>query len=103
MKAKYLGRRATVVFLAAVFLLVVLTLLPPLFMLVGPVHVVDWVGLLIFAGAAVAWFTAIYHWARYFPREGPRRTWGLVVVLGFLPGAIVYWWRGFRHAEAKSS
>ena len=99
MSARFLGRVASTVLVLGLSLLVLLAALPPHLMHFGPVHVVDWVGLLIYLGAPVAWLSAIYHWARYFPSDGPRRRWGVAVVLGFVPGAIMYWWRGVRHTD----
>jgi hypothetical protein len=56
------------------------------------------VGLMIYLSVPVVWISAILHWALHFPREGPRVLWGLIVVFGFVPGAIVYWFRGVRHS-----
>ena len=86
---------STVVVLAVTALILIGSILPDL-MHIGTIHVVDWVGLMIYVAAPVAWITAILHWTKDFPREGPKIMWGLVVVLGFVPGAIAYWFWGAR-------
>ena len=86
-----LGRGASALLLVAVVALALIATIVPGLAHVGSIHVVDWVGLVIYAGAPVAWITAILHWARNFPGEGPRRLWGFVVVVGLAPGAVAYW------------
>jgi purine-cytosine permease-like protein len=97
--AKLFGRISVGALLVGIVSVALLAALPPHFMHLGPVHVVDWAGLLIYVGAPATWASAIYHWARYFPAEGPRRRWGIVVVLGLVPGGIAYWLRGVRYSD----
>jgi xanthine/uracil permease len=94
-----IGRVASAIVLLAVATMVVMVAVrPDLGTHSGPVHVLDWVGLVLYLAVPVTWISAILHWAIHFPRTGPKTLWGLVVVLGFVPGAIVYWVWGFKHA-----
>ena len=90
------GRTSSAILIFAVMALVLIATVLPGLAHVGPVHVVDWGGLMIYLATPVAWFSAIVHWARNFPRHGPRTLWGIIVVFGFVPGAIVYWFWGVK-------
>ena len=94
-----LGRVASaVVLLAVAAMVLVVTVLPGLEH-VGAIHVLDWIGVVLYVTAPVTWISAIVHWGTRFPSVGRRTLWGLVVVLGFVPGAIVYWYVGARGGE----
>jgi hypothetical protein len=85
-----IGRSSSTLVLLAVAALVLIATALPQFMHVGSVHVVDWIGMLVYLGAPVAWISGIIHWVTSFSGSA-RRIWGVVVVLGFVPGAIAYW------------
>jgi len=91
-----IGRVSSAIVVFAFVTLILITSVFPGLAHLGPIHVVDWVGLMIYVAVPVAWISAMLHWARHFPREGPRVLWGFVVVLGFVPGAITYWFWGVR-------
>jgi len=97
------GRVSSIVLVFAVTALALIASLFPALAHIGSIHVVDWVGLMIYVAAPVAWISAIWHWARHFPPAGPKTWWGFVVVLGFVPGAIAYWlWGARRHCLPAS-
>ena len=89
---------ATIVVVAALTLALLASALPD-FLHVGDVHVADWLGMMLYLAAPVTWISAIAHWVRRFSRARPRTVWGTVVVLGFVPGAVAYWFWGVRGAE----
>jgi hypothetical protein len=92
------GRVSSAVLAFAVVALALIATVFPGLAHVGPIHVVDWFGLMIYLAVPITWISAILHWAMRFPREGPRVLWGLLVVLGFVPGAVAYWFWGVRHS-----
>jgi hypothetical protein len=97
-----LGRVSSAVVVLAVTALILIASIRPDLMHVGGIHVVDWIGIMIYVAAPVAWISALLHWARHSPRAGPKTWWRLVVVLGFVPGAIAYWfWGAKRFAGVK--
>ncbi|NNF15021.1 MAG: hypothetical protein HKN72_17480 [Gemmatimonadetes bacterium] len=97
------GRVSSAIVVFSVVTLVLLASVWPNLMHIGPIHVVDWVALMLYVAAPVAWISAILHWARRSPRVERRRVWGLVAVLGFVPGAIIYWFWGVSGLAAVQS
>lgn len=97
------GRSVSVIALTAAAALTLVAQLLPGFMHVGPIHIVDWLGLLIYVSAPLAWISALWHWARNFPPGRARVGWGIVAFFGLIPGGIAYWFWGAPRAQATES
>ncbi len=95
-----LGRGASAAVVLAFLGLVFLGGIRPDLQHLGTVHVLDWVGLVFYVSVPVCWISAMVHWAVRYPRDGRRTIWGVIVFLGFVPGAVAYWTLGARHTGA---